>query len=75
MMALNKEMEDRGIVAHISLRGMEDFVADVMDGFDYRQCLDNDIIFKITTDDDDLGMIYTFLENSTRIYSNKYAEK
>ena len=72
MLALNKEMEDRGIIANVSLRGMGDLVADVMDGFDYRSCLNTDIIYRITTDPDDLTTIYQFLENCTPLYSNKY---
>ena len=68
---LNKYLENNGINATVSLRGMQDFVADVMRGFEPRESALEDMIYKITTDDDDLSEIISFLEISTPLFSLK----
>lgn len=67
--ALNKFLEDEGINAVISLRGMQDFVADCMNGFDLRESVMEDLVYKISTGDDEVAEMENFLELSTNLFS------
>lgn len=67
--ALNKFLEDEGINAVISLRGMQDFVADCMNGFDIRESVMEDLVYKISTGDDEVAEMENFLELSTNLFS------
>ena len=67
--ALNKFLDDEGINAVISLRGMQDFVADVMNGFDLRESVMEDLIYKISTGDEEVAEMENFLELSTNLFS------
>ena len=66
---LNKFLEDEGINSVISLRGMQDFVADVMNGFDVRESVMEDLVYKISTGDEEVAEMENFLELSTNIFS------
>ena len=67
--ALNDYLANNGINDSVSLRGMQDFVADVMRGFDLRESALEDMIYKITTDDDEVAEIEAFLETSTQLFN------
>lgn len=66
---LNQFLKDNGINASVSMRGMIDFVADVMRGLNIRESVMEDIVYKITTDDDEVSEIENFIELSTSIYN------
>lgn len=67
--SLNEFLHNEGINDTVSLRGMQDFVSDVLMGFDVRESVMEDIVYKITTDDDEVAEIESFLELSTSIFS------
>lgn len=67
---LNSFLESISINAEVSIRGLGDLILDVEEGMDIRKALDEDVLWKITTDDEDLAEIYTELENSTMIYND-----
>lgn len=73
MNALNEELENEGIVSHVSLRGMSDFVLQVMCGFDLKTAIDSAIVNKITTDKETKAMIENFLDESTKIRRLSYS--
>lgn len=60
----NDELNKMGIVASCSLRGGINFVTDVMDGFDLKESFYEDILYKITTNDEDLAVLETFLNQA-----------
>lgn len=72
MSSLNEELENEGIVSHVSLRGMSDFVLQVMCGFDAKTAMDSAIVNKITTDRETKSMIENFLDESTKIRRLSY---
>jgi MoxR-like ATPase len=72
MNSLNEELENEGIVSHVSLRGMSDFVLQVMCGFDAKTAMDSAIVNKITTDRETKAMIENFLDESTKIRRLSY---
>ena len=65
--SLNCFLEDAGINAGVSMRGAIDFIADVDDGFDIEESLKEDMIYKITTDSEEIEEIWSFVETSTEI--------
>lgn len=67
--ALNNFLREEGINDTVSLRGMQDFVADMMRGFDVRESVMDNLVYKITTDDDEVAEIENFLEISTGIFN------
>lgn len=66
---LNKFLHNNGINASISLRGMQDFVMDVVRGFDLRESVMEDMLYKVSTDDEEVAEMENFLELSTRLFS------
>jgi MoxR-like ATPase len=69
VVSLNGFLKDRGINATISLRSMQDFVSDLMDGFDTLETIRETIVYKLTTDDDEVAEIESFIELSTPLMS------
>lgn len=66
---LNGFLHNNGINAAISLRGMQDFVMDCVRGFDLRESVMEDMIYKVSTDDEEVAEMENFLELSTRLFS------
>lgn len=66
--ALNGFLRNNGINDSVSLRGMKDFVAAVLRGFDIRESAMEAMIYKISTDDDEVAEMESFLEVSTRLF-------
>lgn len=64
---LNKKADEIGLNACVSTRNLLDFVADAMDGYSIRESVHEDLLWNITTDNDDAAELETFLEQSTRI--------
>jgi hypothetical protein len=66
---LNGFLHNNGINASISLRGMQDFVMDVVRGFDLRESVMEDMLYKVSTDDEEVAEMENFLELSTSLFS------
>jgi midasin (ATPase involved in ribosome maturation) len=66
---LNGYLHNNGINASISLRGMQDFVMDCVRGFDLRESAMEDMIYKVSTDDEEVAEMENFLELSTSLFS------
>lgn len=62
---ISEFLDDRGINTHVSSRTLESFVINVMDGYDVLDCIRKNIIYKITTEDEDVAAIENFIELST----------
>lgn len=67
--ALNDYLHNNGINAAISLRGMQDFVMDCVRGFDLRESVMEDMVYKVSTDDEEVAEMENFLELSTSLFS------
>jgi hypothetical protein len=67
--SLNDYLHNNGINAAISLRGMQDFVMDCVRGFDLRESVMEDMIYKVSTDDEEVAEMENFLELSTSLFS------
>ena len=66
---LNGFLHNNGINASISLRGMQDFVMDCVRGFDLRESVMEDMLYKVSTDDEEVAEMENFLELSTSLFS------
>lgn len=66
---LNSYLHNNGINAAISLRGMQDFVMDCVRGFDLRESVMEDMLYKVSTDDEEVAEMENFLELSTSLFS------
>lgn len=70
--SLNVWLKQEGEVQQVSFRSLQDFVPDIMDGYDLEESVDEDIINVISTDDDYRAEIKTAAENCTEIYNLQY---
>lgn len=72
---LNDALENEGIISHVSLRGMSDFVLQVMCGFDVDTALDSAIINKVSTDKEVKAMMNMVIDENTQLRSLVYHQK
>ena len=64
---LNRKVYDIGLNSCVSTRNMVAFIADIMDGFPKIDSVLEDLVWNITTDDEDSAELMTFLEQSTEL--------
>ena len=69
VLALNDNLEGFGVQSVLSERNINAFISDIMDGFDYIESINEDFIWNLTTDKDEINDIETFLRDDTRLYS------
>ena len=66
---LNTKLEEIGINSDLSMRNAMDFVSDIEDGFNTEESVMEDLVWNITTDEEDEEEIVAFLRTSTRIFN------
>ena len=66
---LNTKLEEIGINSDLSMRNAMDFVSDIEDGFNTEESVMEDLVWNITTDEEDEEDIVAFLRTSTRIFN------
>lgn len=66
---LNTKLEEIGINSGLSMRNAMDFVSDIEDGFNTEESVMEDLVWNITTDEEDEEEIVAFLRTSTRIFN------
>ena len=71
MLEFNHKCDQIGLNASVSTRNLLDFVADAMDGYPIRESVHEDLLWNITTDDDDAAELESFLENNTQIFETE----
>ena len=71
VLELNHKCDQIGLNASVSTRNLLDFVADAMDGYPIRESVHEDLLWNITTDDDDAAELESFLENNTQIFETE----
>lgn len=68
VVALNGFLKNSEINDSVSLRGMADFVTAVLAGFEVRESAMEAMVYKVSTDDDEVAMMESFLETSTSLF-------
>lgn len=66
---LNTKLEEIGVNSDLSMRNAMDFISDIEDGFDTEESVMEDLVWNITTDEEDEEEIVAFLRTSTRIFN------
>lgn len=69
---INEQLLVMGLNNSVSQRGLNNFVADMMDGYDVAECIAGDLLNSITTDPEEMAELITAIENGSGLYGLRY---